>query len=190
MKASEQEKQLIKNCLSGDESAWKELYRRYYRLVKYIVSSPKWDFPPALHKDLIQEVFLRLVKGGLEKFQFQGTLSSYIGRITRNACVTELRKRMKACLVDLPNPDSLLSPKIDGPEHSFEKKQVGLYLARAFKKLDDRCRQFIISFYSDEMPYQDIAKRFGTTVSNVGVSLKRCLKKLRQLYCQLTGGTS
>ena len=44
--SSQDDKELIKRCISSDEAAWSALYRRVYKTVHYIAHWHKWNFSP------------------------------------------------------------------------------------------------------------------------------------------------
>ena len=56
------EEELIDLAIAGNQLAWEEMYRRYYGRVKRIVSWGKWGFRYAEVDEIVQEVFLELMK--------------------------------------------------------------------------------------------------------------------------------
>lgn len=80
--------ELIQQCLRGQSTAFKDLYRRYQRQVRatlyQLCGADKLD-------DLAQEVFLRAWKG-LPRFQQSAQFSTWLYRITWNVA-TDYRRQ-------------------------------------------------------------------------------------------------
>ncbi|OPX20205.1 MAG: hypothetical protein BZ151_05165 [Desulfobacca sp. 4484_104] len=85
---------IIDGCLAGEQQAWAEFYRHFGRVAKGLLY--RWGgFSDTEIQDLIQEIMLRLYKGGLA--QFKGTtiyeFLAYYKTIILNAARTYGQKR-------------------------------------------------------------------------------------------------
>lgn len=58
----------IKGCLAGDEKAWKEFVKDFAPLGKNILLH-SFDFKPFEQDDILQNVFVKLIGGGLKHFR-------------------------------------------------------------------------------------------------------------------------
>ncbi len=59
---------IIERCNAGDSEAWKLFVKDFAPLSKNILLN-YFDFKPAEQEDVIQNVFVRLINGGLEHFR-------------------------------------------------------------------------------------------------------------------------
>src|SRR5688572_3996457 len=84
------EDELVHAVLRNDRDAFRELIRRYERLVMQIVCRMVKRAPD--QEDLCQEVFLK-VYDKLQHYRFEAKLSTWIGRIAFNTCVNFLQRK-------------------------------------------------------------------------------------------------
>src|SRR5690349_14902960 len=84
------EDELVQAVLRNDRDAFRELVRRYERLVKQIVCRMVKRVPD--QEDLCQEVFLK-VYDKLQYYRFESKLSTWIGRIAFNTSVNFLQRK-------------------------------------------------------------------------------------------------
>ena len=92
------EKELIVRAQKGDQTAFEQLIYNYDRAVLSIVMCFVRDNDDA--KDIYQEVFLRVYKS-LKKFEFRSEFSTWIFRITTNACLTYKSRKKEQFMVPL-----------------------------------------------------------------------------------------
>src|SRR5664279_2386732 len=89
---------LIQRMVSGDFSAFEELYDLHHRLVYGI--AVRMLERPALAEDLTQEVFTKI---WTDPSAFRGgNLAGWIARMTRNKAIDLLRTRAIRLEVELP----------------------------------------------------------------------------------------
>ncbi len=189
---SDQEKELVERCLSGDESAWAELYRAYYSQIRFVVGWKRWGFSKGEVEDGIQEVFTELVRS-LPNFRMESKLSTFVERLARNRCISHLRKksalkRPKESLgVELEEGKGeegmarrhLIAEDGDPEREILDAEQFG-ELAAALKEMPDGCRQIITLRYYRQMSYQEICGVLELPLGTVCSRLKRCLAKLKK----------
>ena len=84
--------QLVKATVEGNPQAFEEIVERYQRLVFNII----YHYMGRRNEveDLAQEVFLKVFRA-LDTFDVTRPLKSWIGRITANTCLDEIRKAPK-----------------------------------------------------------------------------------------------
>ncbi|HPZ09161.1 MAG TPA: RNA polymerase sigma factor [Candidatus Eremiobacteraeota bacterium] len=193
---------LIDRCLKGEQKAWDKFYSIYHNRVKEIVSWRKWRFTDAVVEEIVQDVFLDLIKG-LKAFKGDSTLLTYVQRITKNKCISALRRETTIkrkgdrdsvsyedveykSTSDLNKP---LSPTTFGkPEESFLKLEEGRVVRASLEQLSDKCKEIVIMRYVDELPYEEIASKLSVPVGTVCSRLKRCLIRLSEIYNDMSSG--
>lgn len=186
-----QEKELIDRCLSGDQSAWSELYQKFYPKIRYVVGWKRWGFSQADVEDGIQEVFTELVRS-LPKFRQESKLSTFVERLARNRCISHLRKmsalkRPKETFgVELEEGKGeegmsrhhLISEHGD-PEGDFLASEKHSQLSEALTELSESCQHVIALRYFRQMSYQEICSVMELPLGTVCSRLKRCLAKMK-----------
>jgi RNA polymerase sigma-70 factor (ECF subfamily) len=186
------EKELVESCLSGDESAWSELYATYYPQIRYVVGWKRWGFSKGEVEDGIQEVFTELVRS-LPNFRQESKLSTFVERLARNRCISHLRKKTA-----LKRPKETLGVELeegkgeegmarrhavstDGdPEQEVLAGEKHAELSRALNAMPEACRQIIVLRYYRQMSYQEICAVMELPLGTVCSRLKRCLTKLKK----------
>ena len=188
---ADSEKELVNRCLSGDETAWGELYKAYYSQIRYVVGWKRWGFSKADVEDGIQEVFTELVRS-LPNFRQESKLSTFVERLARNRCISHLRrksalKRPKESLgVELEEGKGeegmarrhLVSEDGDPEKELLAAEEFG-ELSQALGNMPEGCRQIITLRYYRQMSYQEICAVMELPLGTVCSRLKRCLAKLK-----------
>jgi RNA polymerase sigma factor (sigma-70 family) len=142
-------------------------------------------------KDISQEVFMKAYHR-LSSFRFQSKLSTWIGSITYNTCVSFLEKR-KYMLYDdfsLPGDDGegqKFDPKDDGivPQDEWlSSRQVHQTLQKAIEQLPPVYKTLIALYHSEEISYEEISEITGLPLGTVKSYLFRARKKLKENLLQ------
>ena len=135
-----------------------------------------------LSEDLVQEVFLRILKYRLS-YQPGTHFRAWIYQIARNARVDHFRK--------FP-PQTALEPEMLPPVHpadsAQEQQEVDL-LKRAMMMLPEEKREILLLCRFQELKYEEIAELLGCELNTVRSRVHRALQELRKTFHQLTRGT-
>ena len=170
---------LIKACLSGDESAWKELVERYARLVYSIPY--RQGFSSADAEDIFQIVFT-IVYRRLESLRDQRVVAAWLIRITHHEC-QRLRRRSPD-ETELPEslPDSATPP--DDEIEILERQHT---VRAALKLLEPRCRELLIALFLESATpnYAELSRRLDIPVGSIGPMRARCFKKLEEKLVEI-----
>ena len=172
---------LWESFCEGSESAFVELYNRYFQILYNLGRQYSGD--TALLKDCLQEVFITIRKnrGKLNKVV---SVKAYLLRCYRNKVIAEHKKRSKRMLVDfsrnplefrvVPSHESVLIHR------QFNQEQVQK-LHRAINTLTHRQREAIYHFYYNGLSYTQIkgVMGFGSTRAARNL-IYRSLRELRK----------
>ena len=166
------DRDLIRRCIEGDQEAWKQLVRRYQRLIYSIALQICRDSETAA--DVLQQVCLELYQR-LDEVRNTTTLPSWIATVTRRKSCDYWRSCQPA--------EPLLD---DGPADSediFANIELQHTLERAIESLPERNRRLMQMLYMSgrDYSYQEIAQQLGIPVASIGPTRLRSLKKLRKL---------
>jgi len=136
-------------------------------------------------EDLTQDIFVRIWKG-LPSYQGQASVSTWIYTISRNACLTELKKRAQRPTVSLQDPaleevvDALPAMQTVDPEGG-----LGADVQTLLAQLPERYRQVITLFYFEQKAYEEVAERLAIPLGTVKTLLFRAKKQLLKIARRL-----
>jgi RNA polymerase sigma factor (sigma-70 family) len=188
---SRAEEQLVESCIKGDAAAWEQLYRTHYPLVRRVVGWNKWGFSSAEVEDGTQEVFLEVIRS-LPRFRGEAGLATFISRLARNRCISNLRKRTAAkrgreelgYVFEEPQegqPRALAIESGPGPEESHIADVESSMLTRGIERLGQECQQIIRLRYFHQQSYNEICALLELPLGTVCSRLKRCLTRLKDM---------
>lgn len=131
-------------------------------------------------EDAAQDVFVRLWRA-LPGYNGNAALSTWIYAITRNTCISLLRKRRPQISLD----ESLYGDDDDGaglqlaaPE---QDDSAVVSVEKLLGQLPERYRQAVTLFYMEDQSYEQTASALGLPLGTVKALLHRARKKLIEL---------
>jgi RNA polymerase sigma-70 factor, ECF subfamily len=149
------------------------IYRdRVFRLCFSMLQQRAWA------EDVSQDVFLRIWRA-LPGFAGQSSLSTWIYAISRNACLSELRKRRPQVSID-DDADGY-RPEIAGLAVSDADDTATVSVTQMLEQLPERYRQAVTLFYMEDKSYEQTAESLGMPLGTVKALLHRARKKLVEL---------
>jgi RNA polymerase sigma factor (sigma-70 family) len=132
----------------------------------------------ALSDDLVQEVFLRILRYRAS-YQPGTPFRAWIYQIARNARIDHFRKARPQAAFD----PEMLPPVLPGD--SAQEKQEAALLHTALQRLPEEKREVLILSRFQELKCEEIARLVGCEVTTVRVRIHRALHELRQIFRQL-----
>ena len=174
---------VIEGCREGDRDAFRLLFERHRDRV-YSVALYFFGGDEATAHDITQQVFLKLFSR-IGQFQGDAEFSTWLYRVTTNACVDEQRKRRRF----LPFGEAVLrEPRTRGVQ---EERVAGAELtgevARAVASLKPKMRVVLLLKYFEELTYEEIAAVLGCSTGTVASRLNRGHKLLARKLGHLRG---
>ena len=145
-------------------------------------------------EDAAQEVFTKVWKG-LEHFNHDSSLKTWIYRITVNTCIDHGRKPWKkidlqAAALDtedgLDLADSLLVSEATAEVDLLEKEKAAT-LSRAIGELRPHLKDVFILKEVEEKSYDEIASILGLSMGTISSRLNRARKALQESLRALSG---
>ena len=155
------------------ESLFREHHEHIFRTA-YRVTGSASDA-----EDVLQTVFLRLVKGG-DKYDMGAEPAHYLHRAAVNAALDLVRRRTRAKSVsfDAVEPALLESPGAS-PEREQADRELRKLIQEAVARLGTRAAEIFVLRYFEGYDNHEIAKRLGTSQMVVAVTLHRARARLR-----------
>ena len=162
---------LLAGIASGDAAALSVLFRRrqqsVYRFALHLTGSP------ALADDVVQEVFVAVIRDAARFEPGRGTVSAWLCGIARN----HVRRRLEAdrglTAVDGEGLEAVMPAVQPEPLEDLTKAERLEALNRAVLSLPLRYREVIVLCDLQEVPYQEAAHALGCAIGTVRSRLHR-----------------
>ncbi len=185
MKRKLKDKELVKNFISGDNSALETLIRRHkdrvYTYILYIVKNEE------LAEDIFQDTFIKVIKSLRKgKYNEQGIFVSWVIRIAHNLTIDYFRKqtRMPTWSND-ENPDIDLfnSQKFadDTIEDLMIKNRIEWEVRQLVEYLPGEQKEVVLLRHFGNMSFKDIAEQTNVSINTALGRMRYALINLRKL---------
>lgn len=175
--------ELVEIFLSGQESAFVELVKKYnndiYRVIYGLIHDREDAF------DLTQDVFLK-VYNSLPRYKANGKFFAWMYRIAQNMARNYLRRKKIAIFFSL-DWISVKSPAamIDNRDSSdieilLEQKELKDMLDQAMDGLDNNAREILVLKEIKMLEYKEIACLLDIEIGTVKSRISRAREKLKK----------
>jgi RNA polymerase sigma-70 factor (ECF subfamily) len=134
-----------------------------------------------LSEDLVQEVFLRILKYR-QSYQPGTPFRAWIYQIARNARVDHYRKTPKHITFE---PE--MGPSVTPKDAAQESEEAAL-LHQAMMQMPEEKREILILSRFQELKYEEIARLLGCELGTVKTRIHRAIQELRLVFRQLESG--
>jgi RNA polymerase sigma factor (sigma-70 family) len=134
-----------------------------------------------LSEDLVQEVFLRILKYR-QSYQPGTPFRAWIYQIARNARVDHYRKVRKHISFEPEMAPPVL------PKDEAQENQEAELLHKALMQMPEEKREILLLSRFQELKYDEIAELLGCELGTVKTRIHRAIQELRQIFRQLEGG--
>ncbi|CAN2039887.1 RNA polymerase sigma-70 factor, ECF subfamily [Candidatus Magnetomoraceae bacterium gMMP-15] len=191
---SEEDRQLLSGCATGDNEALESLFRKYsnlvYHYVRHILAIRNVPYDEEELKELHNTVFLQLYDQQCKKLrQYEGkngcSLASWIRLITVRTVLNQLRKKSidiawRKQRIPLNDAPPLFGNEVDGFE--FTKKSERQRLVKeGLKKLGNRDRLFLKLHIEKGFPVPEVATIMNISEANAHTIKHRAIQRLKSL---------
>lgn len=168
----EEDKALVKRIVSGDERAFREMYRLYApSILRRLV---QWLGHVQQAEDCLQQVFLEAVRS-LERFRGDGKLISWLNRIATHVVMDLFRQKKRIqSLMERITPASDVQDLEDSPpipEALFLREEARELIRTVLEKLSAEKRTAILLCDMEGLPLEEAALSMGIPPGTVGSRL-------------------
>jgi RNA polymerase sigma factor (sigma-70 family) len=171
------DKDLVKECLSGNQQAWVAIVEKYKGLVYSV--PVRYRMAPHDAADIFQDVWLDLYSE-LQNLREPGALRGWLITVAWHKCYQWKlrRRRLEKSTGEFDGEPVAESASVLDWKERLEQEQM---LREAVKTLPERCRVMVemLFFQDPPVPYADVARQLGLAEGSIGFIRGRCLKKLR-----------
>jgi RNA polymerase sigma-70 factor (ECF subfamily) len=166
---------LIAACQQGDREAFRLLFETHKDRV-YSVALYFFGGDEAQAADITQQVFLKLFTK-ITQFRAEAEFTTWLHRLTTNACVDEQRKQWRLRQFDEAGGLERL-PASGGQEQRYARREVAGRVAEAVAELKPKLRVAILLKYFEGLSYEEMAQALGCSKGTVASRLNRGHKML------------
>lgn len=132
-------------------------------------------------EDVAQDVFVKTWKA-LPGYHGGASLSTWIYTITRNTCLTELKKRATRPTVSLHEPEiEAAADTIPSLQSADGDRGAEMDAEALLAELPEKHRQVVTLFYLEQKAYDEVAAMLGIPLGTVKTLLFRAKKELLKI---------
>jgi RNA polymerase sigma-70 factor, ECF subfamily len=166
----ERDEALVRRAVAGDRAAFTELVRRHERRMFAVAVRMLGREEDAL--DATQDAFLTVYRK-LEQFRGESAFSTWLHRITVNACYDVLRKRARQPMLHLATDDDREHEPGPPVEDHAAAVAGGLDAQRALEQLPPDFRAVLVLADVQDLSYEEVAEILGVPIGTVRSRLHR-----------------
>ena len=177
----ENDVQLIRRILSGDDAAFSILVEKYQKSVHALAWQKIQDFHYA--EEIMQDTFLRAYKK-LPTLKNPNQFAGWLHVIANRLCIDWMR-RQKSVMQSLEDTPVEEIEKSSYTHHVSEQRMTEKteryqeLVKKLLEKLPENERAVVTLFYLDEMPMKEIGKFLGVSANTIASRLHRARKRLQ-----------
>ncbi len=170
------ETKLLEGIASGDELAFRQLFRLYgdrlYRFACGLLNNEQEA------EEVVQDVFLQLWLRRGQILQIQH-FSTYCYTSVRNTALNYLKKRNARPPMDEPEAlDACIDHSVSGSDDLLITKENLHAIGKAVEALPPSCRTIFRLVREDGLKYREVAEIMGITLSTVSVQMGIATRKI------------
>jgi len=176
MATDEPDNQLLVLLKSDYRTAFRHLYKTYFRMTEYFITKNSGMNADA--EDIFQEVMIILFnKCRDENFKLSCTVKTFIYSVARNLWLKKLRDRKKELRIKDYEAYENISVDEEQPDGDMQEGKI----KAALESLGEKCRKILILFYYMKKSMEDISTELGyTNADNAKNQKYKCLQQLKQ----------
>lgn len=183
MALSNIDRELLHDCLSGSEQAWRGFCDRYVglisRTVALVANSFRIPLDAASRDDLVADVFLTLLErdcAALRQFRGESSLAAYLVVIARRTVIKQLAQRQ----IPIAENATEIEALPDLSQQAMESiEPVDWSSPEALRGLSSDEASAIRMFHLEGKTYREIGTHLGLSENSIGPFLSRARDKLR-----------
>jgi RNA polymerase sigma-70 factor (ECF subfamily) len=170
----------------GDLNAFEILIEKHQQPLYAFVYKFCNDYQ--LAQDLVQEVFLRLIRSA-KKYEPRAKFTTYMYTLAHNVCIDQLRRKKKRPNVSLSTPldgedgltiEDTMKDERSNPDKDFHQKSFEKALHAAVEELPPDQREVFLLREQQNLPFEEIARVTGCLPSTAKSRMRYALQSIRE----------
>lgn len=170
--------QLVKEFLNGDESAFNKIASKYQKKIYWHARRMLGNH---LDADEVTQEVLIVIYNKLDTFNFKSSLFTWIYRITSTRSLNFIKKRNVKRYLFLDDENVREIESQNDIVHNIEDKEKLEKLNFVLQKLPAKQREVFIMRQFDQLSYEEIAEIKGKSVGTLKANYFHALKKVTEL---------
>jgi len=186
------EAEILKQCLEGDETAWRwvveHLGGRLYPMALRLLG----DATEA--EEAVQETFVEIFRS-LPRYRGEAAFATWATRICVNVSLRRRERLRRArAIVETPEEGDVDRAQVPSevrprtPEAETERRELAGFVHAALERLPEEFRAALVLRELEGMAYAEIAAALGTAVGTVKSRVHRGRMMLKDFLQQRLGG--
>ncbi len=182
--SSEQDRDLVKKALNGDEQAYKALMDKYRKALSMHIQ--RMVRKPGEVDDLVQESFIKAFSA-LPSYSVDYAFSTWIYKIATNHAIDYLRKKkLKTYSIDKPREtkDGALEYELPDatyrPDRHIVADQRRELIQKAIDALPPKYHRVIVMRHQQEKSYEEIARELDLPLGTIKAHIFRARELLNK----------
>jgi len=163
------DEELVRRYVAGDRAAFSALVSRHERRVYNLAYRMLGREEDA--RDATQDAFLTALRK-LSSFRAEAAFTTWMHRVTVNACYDILRKRKREPVLGEPEEEDRNRVGPASPDHA-ESAATAIDVQRALALVPQEFRAVLILHDIQDLPYEEIAEIVGIPIGTVKSRLHR-----------------
>ncbi len=181
--SQQNDEQLVKLYIDGNEDALAELVNRYQQKVYSYILMIVHD--RELTEDLFQETFIKVINTlKLGTYREEGKFSQWLMRIARNLVIDHYRRLQKMSYVENNNSNDLFD-NVSEPTMSIEQvmitNQIHESLLELVAQLPEEQREVLDLRLYKELSFKEIAEQTGVSINTALGRMRYAVLNLRKM---------
>lgn len=177
------ERELIESIKKGNPKSFELVFKTYYKRLCIFA----FDYTRQLEtaEDIVKDFFV-VFWNNREKLEIKTSLSGYLFRSVRNACINYLlrnKERNKTISIEEVNwVEIKINEPLsnDYPLGNLLVKETENQIFKEIEKLPERCREVFKLSRFKNLSHKEIAEQLNISENTVKVQIYRALKSLRK----------
>lgn len=171
--------QLVKQFIEGDERAFNEIVRKYQKRIYWHARQMLGNHLDA--DEVTQEVLIVMYKK-LKTFNYQSNLFTWIYKVVTTRSINQIRKNQVKRFFSIDDEENHFDLKSnDDIIKDITNKEKIDNLNKVLEKIPAKQRQVFIMRNYDELSYEEIADITGKSVGGLKANYFHALKKVLEL---------
>lgn len=179
------ENKLIEQAKYGDQDAFSILYKKYYKLLRYIIYDLVKNEETT--KDILSSTFLKAYNK-LTSYTKPLSFRAWLKTIAVNTAIDYIRNNVlnrKSDSIDKDtNPIQLNDSELD-PEAVIINNENYLTLEKALPLLSEKFQKLLYLRYFENCSYEQIGAKLNMPTSTVRSDLYKAKRRLRKIFNKL-----
>ena len=174
--------EIINRLKKGDRKAFESLFMEHYK--NLVLYAKKFVMDTEEARDIVQDVFV-YIWDKRQKIQIDKSISSYLFRAVRNACINNLKREnykqdyLKNFLLSLNNEEARSSKSQDVHELMVHKDLL-LKIETIIEALPEQCKNMFRMSRFRGLKNKEIAEIYSVSPRTVETQIYRALKVLKE----------